>query len=412
VAFLRSASAVRVLPLLVLSFAMVRPAAAQFLRSEPIVFGDGRVVVGGDVSVTASCSHASGGAACAEDTGYFNYSDYEHSTLRMVRLGLSTSVRLGRRISALGEIRMENRQAPRPYGLYLRVRPFDGHDFDIQAGRIPSTFGAFARRAYSTDNVVIGYPLSYQYLLSLRPDALPGEVDDLFRMRARGWLSNFPIGNQTPNAGLPLADVFRWDTGVQAHGSIGWLEAAGSVTTGSLSHPLVREDNGGRQFAARLAARPVPGLVAGLSGSRAPYATTDAARLTHAAPDDFVQQVLGADIEYSRAHYLVRFEAVSSTYDVPTIAPRLHALGTMVEGRYKVTPRAHVAARIDHLGFNTIAGSARTTTWEAPVTRLEVGGGFALQRNAQVRASIQRNTRDGGRVRKLTAVAAQLLYWF
>ena len=388
------------------------PLAAQGLPSEPIVFGSGRVAVGGDVSLTASCSHAADAALCTSDTGFFNYSDYEHSTLRMIRLGVGASVRISRGLAALGEVRLENAQPPRPYGLYLRYRPFDGRDFDIQAGRIPSIFGAFPRRAYSTENPLIGYPLAYQYLTSLRPDALPARPDDLIRMRGRGWLSSFPIGAPTAAAGMPLVDAFRWDTGVQAHGAVGWLETAASLTAGSPSHPLFFDDNSGKQVAARVVARPLAGLVAGISGSRAPYATSAAALDAHASAESFVQSVIGADVEYSRDHYIVRLETVYSVYDLATIEPRLHAIGTYLEGRYKVTPRTHVAARVDHLGFNSIAGATRTTTWEAPVTRWEVGGGYALQRNLQARLAVQHNVRDGGRVRTLTALAGQLLYWF
>ena len=376
------------------------------------MFGDGRVVVGGDISLTGSCSHATGGPACTEDTGFFDYSDYGDSTLRMVRLGLSTSVRITRRLSALADIRLENANAPRLYGFYLRLRPFDGRDIDIQAGRIPSTFGAFARRAYGTDNPLIGYPLAYQYLTSLRPDALPASPDDLFRMRGRGWLSSFPIGDSTPEAGLPLANAFRWDSGLQAHAAVRWAEATASVTTGSLADPLFRDNNSGRQLAGRVVAKPVAGLVIGVSASRAPYVTSTTAAQAHAPDEAFSQQVIGADVEYSRDHYLVRVETVSSAYDLATIEPRLQARGTMIEGRYKLTPRMHVAARVDHLGFNTIAGSARSATWEAPVARWEVGGGYALQRNVELRLAFQHNTRDGGRVRSMTALAAQLLYWF
>ena len=143
----------------------------------------------------------------------------------------------------LGEVRSENGEPPQPYGLYLRVRPFRRYDVDIQIGRVPLTFGAFPRRTYSSDNPLIGYPLGYQYLLSLRPDALPAGPDDLFRMRGRGWLSSFPIGNRTPDVGVPIANVFRWDTGVQVHGAASWIEAAASVTVGSLAHPLVNDDN-------------------------------------------------------------------------------------------------------------------------------------------------------------------------
>jgi hypothetical protein len=385
---------------------------AQGLPSEPLVFGDGRFVVSGDVSLTASCSHAADGPICTSDTGFFNYSDYQDSTLRMARVAIRTSIRFTNKLSALGDVRLENGRRPEPYGFYLRFRPFEHRDFDIQAGRVPSTFGAFSRRAYGTDNPLIGYPLAYQYLISLRPDALPADADDLVRMRGRGWLSSFAIGNQTPDAGVPLADAFEWDTGVQAHGSVGWVEAAASLTTGSLANPRFKDDNDGRHLAARVAAKPVTGLVLGISGSRAPYASSTAATLAHASDRSFMQRAVGADVEYSRDHYLVRFETVASSFELPTIGPRLHALAMMLEGKYKLTPRLFVASRVDHLGFNEIVSSTRVTTWEAPVTRWEAGGGYSVQRNLQLRASFQHNTRDGGRVRHLAAVAAQLLYWF
>lgn len=387
------------------------PAGAQILPSRPVVFADGRAVIGGEVSLTTSCSHAEGESGCTGDTGFFNYSDYEHSTLRMARFGVTTSVRINRHISALADMRIEN-TTPRPYGVYVRIHPFVDRAFDIQAGRIPWTFGAFSRRSYSTDNPLIGYPLAYQYLTSLRPDALPSSPEDLFRMRGRGWLSSFPIGNTTPDAGLPLADAFRWDSGVQAHGTVGWFEGAGSITTGSLAHPLFLDDNDGKHIAGRAAARPLPGLVFGVSVSRAPYVTAAAAAAAHADARDFTQRVAGADVEFSRDHYLVRFETVWSVYDLPTIQPRLDARGTVLEGRYKLTPRIFAAARADHLGFNTITGSTRSLAWEAPVTRWEVGGSYAVFRNLQLRTTFQHNSRDGGRVRHQTAIAGQLLYWF
>ena len=90
---------------------------------------------------------------------------------------------------------------------------------------MPPTFGAFARRTYATDNPLIGYPLAYQYLTSLRPDALPANADELLRMRGRGWLSQLldrqpdarprraarqrvPLGHRRPGARAPPA----WST--------------------------------------------------------------------------------------------------------------------------------------------------------------------------------------------------------
>ena len=50
--------------------------------------------------------------------------------------------------------------------------------------------------------------------------------------------------------------------------------------------------------------------------------------------------------------------------------------------------------------------------WEAPVTRIEVGSGYYVQRNLIAKSSLQFNRRDGGRVTSSQLLAAQLLYWF
>ena len=195
------------------------PAQGQTLPHEPIVFGGGRVTMGGDASATFSCadSDETEPGRCPGDGGFFNYTDYEHSALRMLRVGITAAVKAGDRVAILAELRSENAGAPQPYALYVRIRPWAARTFDVQVGRVPPTFGAFGRRTYPADNLVIGYPLAYQYLTSLRPDALPANADELLRMRGRGWLSNFSVGNTAPDRGLPLVSAFRWDTGVQVH---------------------------------------------------------------------------------------------------------------------------------------------------------------------------------------------------
>jgi hypothetical protein len=96
----------------------------------------------------------------------------------------------------------------------------------------------------------------------------------------------------------------------------------------------------------------------------------------------------------------------------PLIDGPLRATGTAIEGRYKIVPGLYVAARIDHLGFSEIQGTTSRQPWEAPVTRLEIGGGYSIQRNLVFKVSYQHNTRDGGRVRALNLPAAQIVFWF
>jgi hypothetical protein len=396
-------------------------ATAQSLPTETIAFAAGRVTLGGDVTATFACTDAvnSTSRICSDDTGFFNFSDYEHSTLRMLRVDLATSVKATDRLSFLAEIRSEDVGRPQPYALYIRLTPWPRHGFDIQAGRVPPTFGAFTRRTYAVDNLLIGYPLAYQYLTSLRPDAIPASTDELLRMRGRGWLASYSVGNPTPNRGLPIASAFRWDTGVQVHGATKRTESTVSVTTGSLGNPLVGDDNSGKQLAGRFSMRPVAGLLLGVSAAQGPYLTRAATRAAgvESMNRSYTQTAFGADAEYSRDYYLIRFETILSDWRLPMVAAPaidqpLRAASTLIEGRYKIRPGLYAAARFDHLGFSEITGTTRTAEWEAPVTRYEIGGGYSIVRNLLLKGSFQRNLRPAGRTTKLNAGALQMVFWF
>ena len=217
-------------------------ATAQVLPEEPISLAGGHVVLGAEFSATFA----------PDDPGFFNYTSYEFSALRNLRMGVSAEVRANDHLQVLGEVRLDQGRVLEAYGLFVRVRPWPARRFDIQAGRIPPTFGAMSRTSYGSSNILIGQPLAYQYLMSIRPDALPATNDDLLRMRGRGWLSNFPVGNRAEAPGLPMVNTSRWDTGVQVHGVTGTFEWTGAVTAGSLSDPRFRDNNTGRQYAGRL----------------------------------------------------------------------------------------------------------------------------------------------------------------
>ena len=391
-----------------------RHSAAQTLPSEPIALAGGRVTVSGDVSAGYG----------SDDPGFFDYTDYEHSALRLFRLDLSAAVKAGPHFTVLGEIRSENLGGVQPYALYLRIRPWTTRDFDIQVGRVPPTFGAFARRTYANDNPLIGYPLAYQYLTTLRPDALPASADELLRKRSLGWLLRYSLGDPGLDRGVPLVSAFRWDTGIQAHTRVGMLSATAAVTTGTVSNPLFSDDNQGRQLAGRLELRPLAGLIVGTSLARGAFVGQAAARAASADGMDtsFTQTAWGADAEYSRDHYLFRLETIVSRWRIP-IAPTpaaqravqnpLGAVSVSAEGRYKVRPGFYLAARADHLGFSDLTSASATLPWDAPVMRIEVGAGYSIQRNLLLKGSLQYNRRDGGVLQPTAHLAAvQLVFWF
>ena len=381
-------------------------AVAQWLPSGPVRLLDGRLRLGGEISATAGTP---------ADGTFFNYTDYERNTLRTFRAAVTGLWQPAERLAFLAEVRIDDAQSVTAAAAYIRVRPWRSRPFDVQAGRIPPVFGAFGRRAYQADRPLIGYPLAYQYLTSLRSDALPAGADDLLRMRGRGWLSSFPVGSPYAGPGLPLISAFKWDTGVQARWLTPRLEAAVAATNGTISNPRLGDDNSGKQLAGRLAVTPVTGLVLGASASRGNWI----ARTVPVASTARAQTAFGGDAEYSRGYGMIRAEMVWSRWDVPFVSPppegrQAIARAAWIEGRYRISPRIYIAGRADRLGFSSITGASAAIPlpWDAPVRRYELGAGYSVQRNLILRGTLQFNQRNGSRLDRRTFLTAQAVWWF
>ena len=131
----------------------------------------------------------------------------------------------------------------------------------------------------------------------------------------------------------------------------------------------------------------------------------------------YAQQSWGADAEYSRDHWLVRAEAIAVRWalpylDDPPIDEPITSAGISVEGRYRVAPGVTVGARVDHIGFSTLAGKYESLPWDAPVSRVEGGIAWNIARHVTARFSVQHNHRQRGQVTSSTLPAAQVSLWF
>ena len=358
------------------------------------------------------------GTIAPEDLGWFNYSDYEQSSLRLFRMDLAAEARLASFASLLADVRSDNLKAPRFYALYLRLRPWAGREVDLQAGLVPPVFGSFPRRRYAYDNPLPSLPLAYQYLTDLREDAVPRRSEEIVAQRGRGWQVRYPVGSTEAAPGLPLVNGDRWDAGVQLRVGREPLSLAVALTQGTLGYPLVEDDNDGKQLSARLAWRPSAALVAGVSGSAGEFLARDVAgALPEAARRTYRQEALGLDLEWSAGYWILRAEAVWSRWRLPAleatlIEDPLDGLGLYAEARYKLRPGVYLAGRVERLAFSELPSELGPETWDAPVTRVEAGGGWAPWRHVLLKTSWQHNWRDGGRVRENDLVAAQVSLWF
>jgi hypothetical protein len=392
------------LGLLALGLLCARPAAASEIWSR----GSTALRIGGEFTGTAG----------PVDRGYFNDTDYGQNLLRQARLSFSVELTAGERFGILAEARAENMEHPRLYALYVRARPLAGRPLDLQAGLIPPVFGRFARAGYGADNPLIGDPLAYQYLTTLRANVLPPGIAELLRMRGNGWRVGYG-GYLTAESGLPMVAGRRWDTGIEARVGGESFQVAAALTQGSLSEPRVRDDNDGKQISARAGWRPAAGLVLGLSGARGEYLEDSAQELLPPIARDrtFRQRALGTDLEYARAHWVLRSEAVWTAWDAaaatePLLGETLTALAWYVEGKYVLLPGFHVAARYDRVHFGDVQGPNGPVSWEAPVWRIETGVGFAVTRQIRLKGVYQHNEREAGFVRSNDLVAVQGAIWF
>jgi hypothetical protein len=161
-------------------------------------------------------------------------------------------------------------------------------------------------------------------------------------------------------------------------------------------------------------------LIVGGSIARGSFVSDAAARAAVGGghDGDFTQSAWGTDVEYSRDHYLIRFESIVSDWRLPIVQPPalelpLRAASTSVEARYRIVPGLYAAGRVDHLGFSDAIGTSVTAPWDVPVTRVEVGSGFSIQRNLLLKVAYQHNSRDGGPLVRIEhQTAAQLVFWF
>src|SRR5437667_10348840 len=89
---------VKAAPLAVALAAVAAAVGAQTLPSAPIVLADGHLTLGGDVAISFA----------PNDPGFFNYTDYDESALRLLRLDLTAAFNAGEHVAILGDVRSES----------------------------------------------------------------------------------------------------------------------------------------------------------------------------------------------------------------------------------------------------------------------------------------------------------------
>jgi hypothetical protein len=228
------------------------------------------------------------------------------------------------------------------YGVRYTLSPL----FVLDAGRLTPVVGTFAARHFSTRNPLIGQP--------------------------DGYSIEYPLGVELFGEGTHFDYRIAAVTRPTSH----W---------GYQPAPTQR-----LRPAAGVGFTPVVGLRFGGSFTVGPYLNDNVSPtvLNGKTWDAYHQKVLAVDASFARGYLETHAEASRGTYDLPS--------GTITgftyygEGKYTLTPRFFVAARLERNKYPFIRPNS--PAWTSRLTDFvdgEVGGGYRLTTSTLLKASIR-----------------------
>jgi len=257
---------------------------------------------------------------------------------------------------------------------------------------------------------VIGYPLAYQYLVSLPGAGTPIRPDAPYP---------YPRPDGTYAAPLPLVALSPWDTGVEVRLGHRLVELAASLTQGTLSRPRLEDDNDGKQVAARLALHVTPRLQASASFARGEWPPERSEASGGPGGPYPNQTAWGFDAELSAGRTVVRGELIHNTWDaVPETPgqalPPARVLAAFIEAIWRLSPRLRLGGRIDRMTFGArdkVSSYGRRRSWEEPLTRAEIALSVLPHRRVLLKAAYQHNWQDAAPPGRRGFAAVQAVVW-
>ncbi|MDE3058943.1 MAG: hypothetical protein KGJ59_13400 [Bacteroidota bacterium] len=272
-------------------------------------------------------------------------------------------------ITFLSNIRLLQDQIPHIDLFALRITDVASTGINVQAGQIDLPFGNLGEQRFPKQNPFYQLPLIHEHITSL-------------------CRSDYKVWTYTPEYaasgdGVRLLDQGLYDLGVKVYGSVGMFDYGVALingmtsTTGTYS-PGGLNPNHGFGKVARLAVTPFTGLTVGVSYAFGPFmkdesdyiaivgGRPDTSAFYGIAPDNYLQHIVGGDMNFSAGHLSFLGEAIYNSWDY-IHSVKLKAFGYSAMIRYAFTPRFSAALRAGGITFNKISGIseyvAATNDW-------------------------------------------------
>lgn len=322
-----------------------------------------------------------------------------------VRAQLFADLFIGNRVYGLVELRADRGHVPsdeplqaRIEQVFLRLRPSVTQRITLQAGKFASPFGAYAARHHTESDPLIRPPLPYDQRTLVSSRFVPRGLD--------GFLEWKDAVSERRPRGAPVVWDVPYPWGALATAGLGPFGARLAVLGSAPSGGPESWELSARRFRhpsimAGVAYQIVPDLSAGVAWSRGPYLEPLTGGTLPAGSEisDFVQETAAVDAAYSRGRTSVRAELFFNRWDVPNLSEDPLDVSFYIEGVTRFFVGVFIAARYGEIRFNRM-GEGTTAAragerWDLNQRRLQLGGGYRLVHNAELRAEYLVNQTTG-----------------
>lgn len=306
------------------------------------------------------------------------------------RLRLFADVFAGDALYALVEVRADRGEAPDDAPVEARLEQLFARlalpaGLQLQAGKFASPVGGYPSRHHGPEDPLIRPPVMYDYQTIIDPAAAPAALAGFL-----GWKDD-PVRRP---AGVPVIWNVPYPWGALLAGVAGRLDfRAGVLSAAPSSRPemwrLDDEQLGRPSVVAAAGFRFIPELRVNAWYSRGSYMDElkQGALPAGTSLDDFVQELLGAEIVFARGHASMRAEMFANRWHVPNIPEDPRDISYSVEGRVKLAAGLFTAARYGAIRYNTLGGGGGVSgAWDHDIQRFQLGAGYRVLRNTEVRA--------------------------
>jgi hypothetical protein len=288
-------------------------------------------------------------------------------------------------VSALTTVRAGQDQPITVDYAAIRITDITALHLNAQAGLFDLPFGNLRERRFPRRNFLYSLPLLYEYETSL-PDR-PTTDAEILAARGKG-------------GGMPLLDGGLYDLGAMIFGSWGILDYSFAVSSGTISSTTYATQNANSDVGtvARLAVTPFTGFTLGAAYAQGAYMEESGTPTPETINvNNYHQQAVELDLEFSYGHLLLNGEAVFNRWPAPLSAgdQNLDLFGYFVEGKYAILPRLYVALRMNGLQFGHATLDQQVQRWDYNVSELEGGVGYFLERDVLLKL-VRRETRTFG----------------